>query len=165
MTFALVLNSISSLLLLPISDSFHLCPRSYCHFGHYNAFYIYIFLLLLLGVAFQENPVKTTTAVKLQLRVKWKTLAFLHISRSSAIKSASNFTIPCYKGDTSTALHKNTATRLTLHQIRLSTLTSSYRHLANSFTFVNDATHTVCRPGISVGVEFPPLHIYLSVFR
>ena len=32
--------------------------------------------------------------------------------------------------------HKNTATMPTLHQIRLATLTGSYRHLANSFMIV-----------------------------
>jgi len=45
--FAIILNLISSLCLIPIFDSFSLvqCPRSVtCHFGHYNRFYIYIFL-------------------------------------------------------------------------------------------------------------------------
>ena len=88
------------------------------------------------------------------------------ISHDQALKSASHVPRRCLNGTSHIPpITQNTATRPTLHRIRLSTLTSSYRHLANSFTFVNDATYTVCCPGISVGVDFPPLHIYQSVFR
>jgi len=58
--------------------------------------------------------------------------------------------------------------RPTLHEILLSALSDSYRHLANKFTHrstlhVDVIEYTVCGPDISVGVEIPPLlHICLS---